>query len=68
MAKKAKKIEPQFSVDPYMVIMLREKVEEMKKNVELVQRHNRLPQEQVERVKAQLAKAEAAYQAVVVSE
>ncbi len=48
--------------------MLREKVEECKKNVELVQRHGRLPQEQVERVKAQLEKAQAAYDAVVVSE
>lgn len=66
MAKKVK--QPTFSVPDHEVVRLREKVEECKKNVELVQRHGRLPQEQVERVKAQLEKAQAAYDAVVVSE
>mgnify|MGYP003393095531 CR=1 FL=1 len=65
MAKKAKKVEPQFSVDPYMVVMLREKAEETKKNVELIMRHGRFPQEKVDRVKAQYEKAQAAYDAVV---
>ena len=66
MAKKVKKVT--FSVPDHEVVMLREKVGECKKNVELVQRHGRLPQEQVERVKAQLEKDQAAYDAVVVSE
>ncbi len=65
MAKKVK--QPTFSVPDHEVVRLREKVEECKKNIELAMRHGRLPQEQVERVKAQLEKAQAAYDAVVVS-
>lgn len=52
-------------MEDWEINILKEKAEEMRKNVELATRHGRIPQEQVERVKAQAEKAQAAYEAAI---